>query len=139
MPQQSKRADGAACEDLALVDEVKLTVWHMRNLPKTVRTRFTSDMGFVADFLNEGSFEGHSRQKILHGEALCEMMEALTNDTRFTGLIGKLRKKQEKGEEIFMCEYIDMREARGKIAGENKLASLPAKLYSLGRELCIDS
>ena len=131
-------ADGAACEDLALVDEVKLTVWHMRNLPKTVRARFSSDMGFVADFLNEGSFEGRSRQKILHGEALCEMMEALTNDTRFTDLIGEMRKKQEKGEEIFMCEYIDMLEARGeakgKIAGENKLASLLAKLYSLGRE-----
>lgn len=95
-------------------------------------------MGFVADFLNEGSFEGRSRQKILHGEALCEMMEALTNDTRFTALIGEMRKKQEKGEEIFMCEYIDMLEAtgeaKGKIAGENKLASLLAKLYSLGRE-----
>ena len=32
-----------------------------------------------------------------------------------------------------MCEYIDMLEARGEIKGENRLAALLSKLYSLGR------
>ena len=126
--------EGASREDLKLVDETELIVRHMRNLSREVRSRFVSDMGFVADYLNEGSFEGHKGQRILHGEALCEMMEALTGDTRFTDLVGELLRRQEKGEEIIMCEYIDMLEARGEIKGENRLASLLSKLYSLGRD-----
>ncbi|MCI9220380.1 MAG: hypothetical protein HFH94_11695 [Lachnospiraceae bacterium] len=61
------------------------------------------------------------------------MMEALTKDTRFTDLVEELQRKQENGEEIVMCEYIDMLEARGEIKGENRLAALLSKLYSLGR------
>jgi len=133
---------GASREDLELVDEMKLTVWHMRNLSPEVRSRFVSDLGFVVDYLNEGNFEGRKGQRILHGEALCEMMEALTWDTRFTALIEKLQSRQEKGDEIVMCEYIDMLEARGEergeergmIKGENRLAALLTKLYALGRD-----
>ena len=138
--------NGASREDLRLVDEVKLSVWHMKNLPAEIRERFTSDMGFVADFLNEGSLARRKNQKIVHVEALCEMMEALTGDARFTALTAELLERQEKGEEIIMCEYIDMLEAKGekkgreigkeigKEIGENRLASLLAKLYSQGRD-----
>ena len=87
---------------------------------QNVREYFTSDLGFVVDYLNEGSFEKRRNQKIIHVEALCEMMEALTGDTRFTALIEKLQSRQEKGEEIVMCEYIDMLEARGEIKGEKE-------------------
>ena len=125
---------GASREDLELVDEMKLAVWHMRNLSREVRNRFVSDMGFVVDYLNEGNFEGRRGQRIRHGKALCEMMEALTGDTRFTDLVEELQDRQEKGEEIVMCEYIDMLEARGAIKGENRLAALLTKLYSLGRD-----
>lgn len=45
-------------------------------------------------------------------------MEALTGDTRFTDQVEELLKKQEEGEEIIMCEYIDMLEARGESRGE---------------------
>lgn len=62
------------------------------------------------------------------------MMEALTGDTRFTDLVEELQDRQEKGEEIVMCEYIDMLEARGAIKGENRLAALLTKLYALGRD-----
>lgn len=125
---------GASREDLELVDEMKLAVWHMRNLSREVRNRFVSDLGFVVDYLNEGNFEGRRGQRIRHGKALCEMMEALTGDTRFTDLVEELQDRQEKGEEIVMCEYIDMLEARGVIKGENRLAALLTKLYSLGRD-----
>lgn len=125
---------GASREDLELVDEMKLAVWHMRNLSREVRNRFVSDMGFVVDYLNEGNFEGRRGQRIRHGKALCEMMEALTGDTRFTDLVEELQDRQEKGEEIVMCEYLDMLEARGAIKGENRLAALLTKLYSLGRD-----
>lgn len=104
--------------------------WHMNNLSEEIRKRFTSDMGFVVDYLNEGSFERRKNQKIVHAEALCEMMEALTKDTRFTDMIAKVRSRQEKGGDIIMCEYLDMLEEKG----ERRLASLLAKLYALGRD-----
>ncbi len=43
-------------------------------------------------------------------------------------------KKQRDEKEVHMCEYIDMLEARGKEIGENRLAALLEKLYSLGRD-----
>ena len=51
-------------------------------------------------------------------EALAEMMEALTGDRKFTEQIEDLIKKQGEREEIRMCEYIDMLEARGEAIGE---------------------
>lgn len=116
----------------------------MNNLPEEVRKRFTSDMGFVVDFLNEGGFERRQEQRIVHVEALCEMMAALTGDSRFTDLTAELLEKQKEGKEIIMCEYIDMLEARGEerdikigedrgiaigeargaVTGENRLANL---------------
>ena len=69
---------------------------------QNVRERFTSDLGFVVDYLNEGSFEKRRNQKIIHVEALCEMMEALTGDTRFTDQVEDLLKKQKEGKEIVM-------------------------------------
>ena len=130
--------NGALQERLKLVDDVKLSVFHMKHLPEEIRNKFTSDIGFVADFLNGKSFENRRKQKIIHIEALCQMMEALTGDARFTISINKMLKMQEEGKEILMCEYIDMLEARGQakgeIRGENRLASLLEKLYSLGRD-----
>ena len=111
-----------------------MKVFHMNNLPEDVRRKFTSDIGFVADYLNEGSFEKRKDQKIIHLEALCSMMEALTGDSRFTDRMGGMLKKQEGGREVKMCEYIDMLEARGKEKGENMLAALLTRLYALGRE-----
>ena len=67
-------------------------------------------------------------------EALCEMMEALTEDTRFTELAEEMLEKQREGKEIAMCEYIDKLEARGEVKGERKLLALLAKLYALGRD-----
>lgn len=121
---------------LEQVDDVKLKVYHMKNLPGEVRKRFKSDLGFVVDYLNEGGFESRREQRIVHVEALCEMMEALTGDTRFTELVVELLKRQEEGKEVMMCEYIDMLEARGEargisigekrgeVKGENRLADL---------------
>lgn len=121
--------DGTIQDEISRIENVKLEVHHMRNLPKEVRDQFTSDIGFVAEYLNTGSFESRRNQNIIHVEALCQMMEALTGDTRFTDLIENLMQKQEeKGDEIIMCEYIDMLEARGEIRGEKRLADLIQRL-----------
>lgn len=120
--------EGISEEDLMQVDDVKLKVYHMCSLSREIRDRFTSDIGFVADYLNEGSFENRRNQKIIHVEALCRMMEALTGDERFTDQVAELLKRQDAGKEIVMCEYIDMLEARGEMRGEmrgeNRLANL---------------
>lgn len=125
---------GTPKRELKTVDDVKLAVHHMKKLPEEVRKRFQSDMGFVVDFLSEGSFEGRKGQRIVHGEALCEMMEALTGDVRFTELIEELQRKQRGGEETIMCEYIDMLEARGEKRGERMLSKLLTELHGQGRE-----
>lgn len=82
-------------------------------------------------------FVAEDGRMAIHHERCCahDMMEALTGDTRFTEQVEELLKKQEKkGEEVLMCEYIDMLEARGKKIGETMLATLLEKLYSLGRD-----
>ena len=115
--------EGATQEELELADDVRPAVYHMRNLSKEVREKFVGgmlffrDMGFVADYLNTGSFEGRGSQPIVHVKELCEMMEDLTGDKRFTEKIDVLLKRREKGEEVRMCEYIDMLEARGERRG----------------------
>ena len=130
--------NGVPARELEQVDDAKLTVYHMHSLPPEVRKRFVSDMGFVVDYLNEGNFEGRKNQKIIHLEALCDMMEALTGDTRFTEQVAKLLEKEQKEGHIMMCEYINALEARGEAAGakkgEAKLSSLLQQLYALGRD-----
>ena len=92
------------------------------------RRLFVSDMGFVADYLNEGTFEKRRNQKIVHVKALCEMMEALTGDVRFTEPAEELLQRQRERKGVVMCEYIDMLEAKGEargiIKGEDRLAQL---------------
>lgn len=51
---------GASQDELALVGDTELAVYHMQQLPEEVRKKFTSDVGFVADYLNVGGFEGRS-------------------------------------------------------------------------------
>ena len=125
--------NGALSEDIEYVDDAKLMIYRMNNLSEEVRERFVSDVGFVADYLNEGSFDRRKGQRIVHMEALCDMMEALTGDKRFTEMAEKFVERQQKGEVIIMCEYIDALEAKGEKKGEAKLASLLEKLYDLGR------
>lgn len=121
--------NGVSPEKVKQIDDYALMVYHMNNLPLEIRSRFTSDMGFVADYLNEGNFERRKRQDIVHLEALCDMMEAVTGDTRFTEQADELLRKKE-GEKIMMSEYINQLEANG----EAKLTSLLERLYDLGRE-----
>lgn len=138
--------NGVPAKELKHVDDAALTIYRMNSLPPETRKLFTSDMGFVVDYLNEGSFEGRREQRILHLEALCDMMEALTGDNRFTEQAKQFLEKEQEEEEIMMCEYINMLEARGEARGklqgeatgekkgEAKLISLLQKLYDLGRD-----
>lgn len=133
--------NGVPQKYLKQIDDEKLAVYHMNNLSPEIRSRFTSDIGFVADYLNEGNFGRRMQQKIVHLEALCDLMETLTGDTRFTELARQFRENKQKGEQIMMCEYLNQLEEqgerrgekRGEINGEANLSSLLEKLYDLGR------
>lgn len=129
--------NGVPQKYLEQIDDEKLAVYHMNNLSPEIRSRFTSDIGFVADYLNEGNFGRRMQQKIVHLEALCDLMETLTGDTRFTELARQFRENKQKGEQIMMCEYLnqleEQGEKRGEINGEANLSSLLEKLYDLGR------
>ena len=96
----------------------------MNSLPPETRKLFVSDMGFVADYLNEGNFRKRKSQQIVHAKELCDMMEALTGDRRFTDLTEELLLRQQERKGVIMCEYIDMLEAKGAAKGEKRLAKL---------------
>lgn len=98
-----------------------------------------------AEYMRRAPTESFLRgSKRMHNQ-FCDL-EALTGDYRFTDLIGELQERQRRKEEVMMCEYIDMLEARGEARGkaigeahgeaigENRLASLLSKLYALGRD-----
>jgi hypothetical protein len=90
--------NGVPPKHLELIDDAKLAVYHMNNLSPETRSRFTNDIAFVADYLNEGNFEKRRGQEIAHLEALCDLMEALTGDTRFTELATYFLENKQKGE-----------------------------------------
>lgn len=108
------------------IDDIKLYVYNMRNLPKEVRMRFTSDMRIVVDCLAERGEYKPTNQPILHTEAFLLMMCALTGDYRYEWLISHMEKKEK--EEITMCELLDKYEARGMEKGIEKGETLLAKL-----------
>lgn len=126
--------NGVPQKHLEQIDDEKLAVYHMNNLSPEIRSRFTSDMGFVADYLNEGNFDRRRQQKIIHLEALCDLMETLTGDTRFTELAKQFFENNQKGENVMMCEYLNQLEEKGERRGEITLSSLLEKLYDLGRK-----
>ncbi len=87
------------------VDDIRLHVYDMRHLPEEVRSKFTSDMRIVAEYLADPGYVEHMEQKIKHPEALLRMLGALSKDGRYQELADKLEQDMEKGE-MKMCELI---------------------------------
>lgn len=115
------------------VDNVRLHVYEMAQLPAEVRVRFQSDMRLVVDFLAEGKDYVPTGQKIVHVEALLRMLSALTEDERFEKLIPKtLEVEQAKGE-ITMCEWLDKYEKLSMEKGIGRVNALIKCLIGDGR------
>ncbi len=100
------------------IDNMKLHVWEMRCLPEEVRARFTSDMRIVVDYLAEAN-SYRSDRKIVHKEALINMIKNLSGDTNFdeTKLFMKEMKIREE-DEIMACELFDQYRRQGREEGE---------------------
>ena len=100
-----------------LVDDLRLHIFEMRNLPPEVRELFTSDMRLVADYLAEGN-GFRSDRPVIHKEALIRLLRALDGDkdVEDTGrILEEMNVKEE--DEITMCELFDQYTRRGKQEG----------------------
>lgn len=99
------------------MDDLRLHVFEMRNLPPEVRELFTSDMRLVADYLAEGN-GFRSDRPVIHKEALIRLLRALDGDkdVEDTGrILEEMNVKEE--DEITMCELFDQYTRRGKQEG----------------------
>lgn len=100
-----------------LIDNSKLSVFEMRNLPPQVREKFVSDMRLVVDYLAEGnSFQ--SDRTVIHKEALVRLLRALGGDSNVEDTARILEEMNVKEEdEITMCELFDQYTRRGRAEG----------------------
>ena len=100
-----------------LVDDFRLHVFEMRNLPTEMRERFTSDMRLVVDYLAEGN-GFRSDRPVVHKEALIRLLRALGGDKDVEDTARILEEMNVKEEdEITMCELFDQYTRRGRKEG----------------------
>lgn len=99
------------------MDDLKLHVFELRNLPEEVRQRFQSDMRIVVDYLAEGK-DYRSEQKVVHKEALIKLLRVLSGDENVEDTETILQEMQVKEEdEISMCELFDQYVRKGRKEG----------------------
>ncbi len=93
---------------------MRLHVWEIRYLPKEIRERFTSDMRIVVDYLAEGN-SYRSDRKIVHKEALINMLRSLSGDFDFEETkIFMQEMNIREGDELMACELFDQYIRKGK-------------------------
>ena len=99
------------------MDDLKLHVFELRNLPEKVRKQFQSDMRIVVDYLAEGK-DYRSEQKVVHKEALIKLLRVLSGDENVEDTETILQEMQVKEEdEISMCELFDQYVRKGRKEG----------------------
>ncbi len=112
------RKKGLPATAWTYIDDMRLQVWEMRYLPKEIRELFTSDMRIVVDYLAEGN-SYQSDRKIVHKEALINMLRSLSGDFDFeeTKMFMKEMNIRE-GDELMACELFDQYIRKGKAEGK---------------------
>lgn len=120
---------------MSYVDDLKLHVFELRNLPEKVRKRFQSDMRIVVDYLAEGK-DYRSEQKVVHKEALIKLLRVLSGDEKVEDTEAILQEMNVKEEdEISMCELFDQYIRKGKREGriEGRAEVIPAMIRTCKR------
>ena len=119
------------------VADIRINVFEIAYLTDEQLSYFHSDFKVVADYFVQKQRNGDyipSREKLQHVEAVLQLLSVMTQDNRFEEV---LNQNDTKSEVTNMCEVLDRVEARGieigEAKGENKLAALMDKLFSLGR------
>ncbi|MCM1193709.1 MAG: Rpn family recombination-promoting nuclease/putative transposase [Butyrivibrio sp.] len=116
-----------------LIDDIRLHVFEMRNLPPEVREQFQSDMRHVVDYLVEGN-DFKSDRPVVHKEALVRLLRALGGDGNVEDTARVLEEMNVKEEdEITMCELFDQYTRRGRQEGRKEgLQALISTCKDLG-------
>lgn len=99
------------------IDNAQLHVYTMRNLPEEIRRRFQSDMRIIVDYFAEGKNYEPTEQKIHYVEDVMRLLYELTGEKGFINNIAELKERQEKGDQVTMCEVVDKFVERGRIQG----------------------
>lgn len=105
---------------MSYVDDLKLHIFELRNLPEKVRKQFQSDMRIVVDYLAEG--QGYrSEQKVIHKEALVKLLRVFSGDENVEDTEAILQEMNVKEEdEISMCELFDQYTRKGRKEGRKE-------------------
>ncbi len=116
------------------IDDIRLTVFEMRHLPREVRRRFKSDMRFIVDYLAEDMENLPGNQNLVHIEETLRLLQAVTGDERYRDAIEPLLKEQKEKGEVKMCEildkYINQGMKQGRQQGIRQGESLMGKLIA---------
>ena len=83
-------------ETMRYIDDAKLYIYDMRNLPKDVRQLFRSDMRIIVDYLAECGKYQPTNQVIVHIEEFLLLMQALTGDNRYEQILPQLEKREKQ-------------------------------------------
>lgn len=105
------------------VEDYHIKVYDIAYLPKEIRDRFKSDFKVVADFFAEkrlGTYDASKhKEKIMHIEAVLEMLRVFTKDERYKEIEEEIVKNNVKGD-VSMCKVLDEYERRGIEKGIEK-------------------
>ncbi len=124
---------------MSYVDDLKLHVFELRNLPEEVRRLFQSDMRIVVDYLAEGK-DYRSEQRVVHKETLIKLLRVLSGDENVEDTETIPQEMQVKEEdEISMCELFDQYVRKGRKEGlregriEGRAEVIPAMIRTCKR------
>ncbi|MBQ3544957.1 MAG: Rpn family recombination-promoting nuclease/putative transposase [Lachnospiraceae bacterium] len=97
------------------VEDYHIKVYDIAYLPKEIRDRFKSDFKVVADFFAEkrlGTYDASKhKERIIHVEAVLEMLRVFTKDERYKEIEEIINKNLEG--DVSMCKVLDEYERRG--------------------------
>lgn len=100
-----------------------IQVVNIRHLSESVRRKFTSDFGEVAEFFATKSGEDYhpSDKPLRHPEAVLHMLHCFTGDDRYEEMETEISDNVRRGEAISMCDFADRMERRGLEKGLKSL------------------
>ncbi len=106
------------------VQDYRMEVFDVAFLDDEVINRFRSDFGIVARFLKNRREKPQDRtlfrdaRVIKHVQAVMDFLTAVTGDDEYSRLYEEsLKEREEKGEDVTVCEVIDMFKQEGRIEG----------------------
>ena len=110
-----------------LINDYKIHVISLNGQPKKIRRQYQSDFSVIADYLayskNKKQLTQHLRKnnhKLIHVEQVLDLLQALSNDSRFQIIQEKYQNIENKKECDTMCLLLDLCEEDGIRKGVRK-------------------